>query len=96
MEITLEIPGSYSRAWDWFCKTYERKGTVEEREVGIVKWFSDSKGYGFISRENGEDLFVHYTEITGEGFRTLDEGQRVEYSVEETEKGLQASNVTPL
>ena len=69
---------------------------MEEREVGIVKWFSDSKGYGFISRENGEDLFVHYTEITGEGFRTLDEGQRVEYSVEETEKGLQASNVTPL
>ena len=69
---------------------------MEEREVGIVKWFSDSKGYGFISRENGEDLFVHYTEITGEGFRTLDEGQRVEYSVEETEKGLQASNVKPL
>jgi CspA family cold shock protein len=69
---------------------------VEEREVGVVKWFSDSKGYGFISRENGEDLFVHYTEITGEGFRTLEEGQRVEYTVEETEKGLQASNVTPL
>jgi CspA family cold shock protein len=69
---------------------------VEEREVGVVKWFSDSKGYGFISRENGEDLFVHYTEITGEGFRTLEEGQRVEYTVEETEKGLQASNVSPL
>jgi len=69
---------------------------VEEREVGIVKWFSDSKGYGFITRENGEDLFVHYTEITGEGFRTLEEGQRVEYSVEETEKGLQASSVTAL
>lgn len=69
---------------------------MEEREVGIVKWFSDSKGYGFITRENGEDLFVHYTEITGEGFRTLEEGQRVEYSVEETEKGLQASSVTAL
>ncbi|MFN2159715.1 MAG: cold-shock protein [Anaerolineales bacterium] len=69
---------------------------MEEREVGVVKWFSDSKGYGFISRENGEDLFVHYTEITGEGFRTLEEGQRVEYTVEETEKGLQASNVSPL
>jgi len=69
---------------------------VEEREVGIVKWFSDSKGYGFITRESGEDLFVHYTEITGEGFRTLEEGQRVEYSVEETEKGLQASRVMAL
>ncbi len=69
---------------------------MEEREVGIVKWFSDSKGYGFITRESGEDLFVHYTEITGEGFRTLEEGQRVEYSVEETEKGLQASRVMAL
>ena len=69
---------------------------MEEREVGIVKWFSDSKGYGFISRENGEDLFVHYTEISGEGFRSLEEGQRVEYAVEETEKGLQASSVIPL
>lgn len=69
---------------------------MEEKEIGIVKWFSDSKGYGFISRENGEDLFVHYTEIKGDGFRTLEQGQRVEYMVEETEKGLQASQVVPL
>ena len=69
---------------------------VDERETGIVKWFSDSKGYGFISRENGEDLFVHYSEILGDGFRSLETGQRVEFAVEETEKGLQASNVVPL
>ena len=69
---------------------------MDERETGIVKWFSDSKGYGFISRENGEDLFVHYSEIQGDGFRSLETGQRVEYVVEETEKGLQASSVVPL
>jgi CspA family cold shock protein len=69
---------------------------VDERETGIVKWFSDSKGYGFISRENGDDLFVHYSEIQGDGFRSLETGQRVEYTVEETEKGLQASSVIPL
>ena len=69
---------------------------VDERETGIVKWFSDSKGYGFISRENGEDLFVHYSEILGDGFRSLETGQRVEFAVEDTEKGLQASSVVPL
>ena len=77
-------------------RTGERKYIVDERENGIVKWFSDSKGYGFISRENGEDLFVHYTEIKGEGFRSLEQGQRVEYALEETDKGLQASSVIPL
>jgi len=67
---------------------------VSEREVGTVKWFNGSKGYGFISREGGDDVFVHYSAIMMEGFKTLDEGQRVEFSVEQGAKGLQAVNVT--
>jgi CspA family cold shock protein len=69
---------------------------VDEKETGTVKWFSNAKGYGFIKRDMGEDVFVHYSAIAGEGFRTLEEGQRVEFNVEETSKGLQATNVTPL
>ncbi len=69
---------------------------MNERETGTIKWFNDSKGYGFISREAGEDVFVHYSAITGEGFRTLQEGQQVEFSVEQGPKGLQAVNVKPL
>jgi CspA family cold shock protein len=69
---------------------------VSEKEIGTVKWFSNSKGYGFIKRDVGEDVFVHYTAIAGEGFRTLEEGQRVEFSVEQGPKGLQATNVVPL
>ena len=67
---------------------------MSEREVGTVKWFNGSKGYGFISREGGDDVFVHYSAIMMEGFKTLDEGQRVEFSVEQGAKGLQAVNVT--
>jgi CspA family cold shock protein len=64
--------------------------------TGTVKWFNGSKGYGFISREDGEDVFVHYSAIQTEGFRTLEEGQRVEFTVERGPKGLQAANVTKL
>lgn len=60
---------------------------------GTVKWFSPEKGFGFISREDGEDLFVHHSEIKMEGFRTLNEGQVVEFEITQTDKGLQASNV---
>ncbi|GAB4414886.1 MAG: cold shock protein CspC [Anaerolineae bacterium] len=66
---------------------------MSERVQGTVKWFNAGKGYGFISRENGEDVFVHFSALQAEGFRTLDEGQRVEFTVERGPKGLQATNV---
>ena len=69
---------------------------MTERETGTVKWFNDAKGYGFISREAGEDVFVHHTAIVGEGFRSLREEQQVEFSVEQGPKGLQAVRVTAL
>jgi CspA family cold shock protein len=65
-------------------------------EKGKIKWFSDAKGYGFIEREGGEDVFVHFTAIVGEGFRTLREGQEVEFDVVQGQKGPQAENVKPL
>jgi CspA family cold shock protein len=61
--------------------------------TGTVKWFSAEKGYGFISREGGSDLFVHYSAINGSGYRTLEEGQAVEFEVTRGPKGLQAANV---
>ncbi len=61
--------------------------------VGNVKWFNEAKGYGFISQEGGEDVFVHYSAIQGNGFRTLADGERVEFEVTRGPKGLQATNV---
>lgn len=61
---------------------------------GTVKWFSAEKGYGFISRDDGEDVFVHYSAISGDGFKTLEQGQRVEFEVTDGKKGPQAANVT--
>jgi CspA family cold shock protein len=61
--------------------------------VGTVKWFNDAKGFGFISQEGGEDVFVHHTAIQADGFRSLQEGQRVEFEVTRGPKGLQAANV---
>lgn len=66
---------------------------MEERIVGTVKWFNATKGYGFIGREGGEDVFVHFSAINMDGYRRLKEGQNVEFSVEEGPKGLQAANV---
>ena len=63
---------------------------------GTVKWFSNEKGYGFIERESGEDVFVHFSAISGEGYKSLTEGQRVEFEVVQGTKGLQAANVQPI
>ncbi len=69
---------------------------MAERETGTVKWFSNEKGYGFIQRDSGEDVFVHYCAIIGSGFRSLSEGQRVEFMVVEGDKGPQAQDVMPV
>ncbi|MFP4129664.1 MAG: cold-shock protein [Halorhodospira sp.] len=69
---------------------------MSERQQGTVKWFDNAKGYGFISREGGEDVFVHFRAIRGDGFRSLDEGQVVEFDVTRSPKGLQAEDVAAL
>jgi len=70
---------------------------MSERMIGTVKWFNARKGYGFIGPEDGgEDVFVHYTAIKGDGFLKLEEGQQVEFSVEEGPKGIQAADVQPI
>ena len=69
---------------------------MAETETGTVKWFNDAKGFGFISRESGGDVFVHYSDVQGGGFRSLQEGQRVEFTVEQGDKGPKATNVRSL
>ncbi|MDR7192859.1 cold-shock protein [Luteimonas terrae] len=69
---------------------------MADRENGTVKWFNDAKGFGFISRESGEDVFVHFRAIQGTGFKSLQEGQQVSFEVVQGQKGLQADAVTPL
>ena len=69
---------------------------MNDREQGTVKWFDAAKGFGFIEREAGEDVFVHFRSIRGDGYRTLEQGQRVEFSVSRSEKGLQADDVAPV
>jgi CspA family cold shock protein len=69
---------------------------MSDREIGTVKWFNNQKGWGFIERENAPDVFVHYTAIAMEGFKSLTEGQQVEFSIEDGPKGPQAANVVIL
>jgi CspA family cold shock protein len=66
---------------------------MSEKEQGVVKWFNGSKGYGFIERDAGGDIFVHFSSILGDGYRNLDEGQRVEFTVAQGQKGPQAQDV---
>jgi CspA family cold shock protein len=79
-----------------FITFYLFKGGDFIMERGTVKWFNDSKGFGFITPENGEDVFVHHTAIQSEGFKSLSEGEQVEFEVEQGEKGSKASNVVKI
>jgi CspA family cold shock protein len=74
----------------------ENKGARKKMAQGTVKWFNDAKGYGFIQQDDGPDVFVHFSAIVGEGFKTLVEGDRVEFEVTQGQKGPQASNVVKL
>ena len=66
---------------------------MAERETGTVKWFNNTKGFGFVQREQGEDVFVHYSSIRGDGFKSLEEGQKVEFALGRGQKGPQANDV---
>ena len=76
----------------FFCLSFKKGGSTVAR--GKVKWFSNQKGYGFITPESGSDVFVHYSAIQGDGYKTLEEGQEVEFDIEKGDKGEQAKNVT--
>ena len=67
---------------------------MAERETGTVKWFDNAKGWGFVTRSSGDDIFVHYSSVRGDGYRTLEDGQTVEFEVVQGAKGLQAQDVT--
>jgi CspA family cold shock protein len=75
---------------------WQQTSGASHMEKGTVKWFNGAKGYGFISRETGEDVFVHFRAIVGEGYKTLNEGDKVEFDVTQGPKGLQAQNVTKI
>ena len=90
---------------DFFCPKQLRiqkyaphifKVRIDLLETGTVKWFNSSKGYGFISREEGKDVFVHFKAIEGDGYKTLDEGDQVQFEVEQGPKGLQATKVSKI
>jgi CspA family cold shock protein len=85
---------SLARAAACFFGTSLRKGEVFAMASGIVKWFNNQKGFGFIQQENGPDLFVHYSAITGNGFKSLEEGERVTFEIGQGKKGPVAINVS--
>jgi CspA family cold shock protein len=85
-----QVVNGECKVW-WHCHQQARKRTM--RITGKVKWFNNAKGYGFIEREGGSDVFVHYSAIQGSGFRSLEEGQSVEFEIVDGPKGPQAGNV---
>ena len=88
-----------ARFCQWSLRFIQRNSIQENTsnmEQGTVKWFNDAKGFGFISRQNGEDVFVHYSAITSSGFKSLQEGQAVQFNVVKGPKGWQAADVQPL
>jgi cold shock protein len=85
-----DLPAEESRKFQRYINTKEH---CINMETGTVKWFNDAKGYGFISRQNGEDVFVHFSAIQASGFRSLQEGQQVQFDVVKGPKGWQAENV---
>ena len=91
----LQQASNLHRCPDPFSVT-PTKEQINNMEQGTVKWFNDAKGYGFISRQSGEDVFVHFSAIQAGGFRSLQEGQSVEFDVTKGPKGWQAENVRPL
>ena len=94
--ITLLLPARASNRSGSKAAATSTAGAATGKELGSVKWFSASKGFGFITRDKGEDIFVHFRSIAGNGQRTLHEGQRVEFVVTEGSKGLQAEDVSAL
>jgi CspA family cold shock protein len=92
--VVLFFPNAASLIFETFLVKGNK--VMAEKEIGTVKWFNDAKGYGFIARESGDDVFVHHTAILGTGFKSLREDQQVEFSVEQGPKGLQAKDVQPL
>jgi len=86
----------FSSAATLLSRNLGQKQEHQSMEQGTVKWFNDAKGYGFISRQNGQDVFVHFSAIQGGGFRSLQEGQSVQFDVTKGPKGFQAENVRPL
>ena len=95
---TVTGDGGHLSTTDWryarqTATAHDREATKLSREQGVVKWFNASKGYGFIQRQSGEDVFVHFSAIQGDGYKTLDEGQHVEFDVAQGRKGQEAQNV---
>jgi CspA family cold shock protein len=88
-----DLPAEVRREHQRISKQKRNKSNT--METGTVKWFNDAKGYGFISRQNGEDVFVHFSAIQANGFRSLQEGQQVQFDVVKGPKGWQAENVKP-
>src|SRR5690349_10958751 len=91
--LTFRLPGRFAALWISVGAAQRRKRRFPMRQNGTVKWFNDAKGFGFITTEGGEDVFVHFSAIQGGGFRSLQEGAHVEFEVTQGPKGLQAQNV---